>query len=82
PPPSSSSLRLQTQQRQLNPSGHCSTGAAEDGRAPTEELSCFTRWDFCSTTAGSLPKLIGNRKSIAIHLIDLYFDFEPLLVNL
>ena len=22
-------------------------GAAEDGRAPTEELSCVRGWDFC-----------------------------------
>jgi hypothetical protein len=29
----------------------CSTGAAEDDRAPTEELLCVTGWDFCSTGA-------------------------------
>ena len=29
----------------------CSTGAAEDGRAPTEELSCVKGWWFCSTGA-------------------------------
>src|SRR5689334_10063010 len=27
----------------------CTTGAAEDGRAPTEELSCVRAGDFCST---------------------------------
>jgi hypothetical protein len=27
-------------------------------------------------------ELIGNRKSIATHLIELYFDFRPLLVTL
>src|SRR6478672_11215291 len=27
----------------------CSTGAAEDGRAPTEEHSCVKGWCFCST---------------------------------
>jgi len=32
-------------------SGFCSTGAAEDGRAPTEELSCIQARDFCSTGA-------------------------------
>jgi len=29
--------------------GFRSVGAAEDGRAPTEELSCFKGWSFCST---------------------------------
>jgi len=29
----------------------CSTGAAEDGRAPTEELWCVKGWGFCSTEA-------------------------------
>src|ERR1043166_6623651 len=33
----------------LNSPGYCSTGAAEDGRAPTEEPSCVKCWDFCST---------------------------------
>jgi len=28
----------------------CSTGAAEDGHAPTEERSCIRDADFCSTT--------------------------------
>jgi hypothetical protein len=32
-------------------SSFCSMGAAEDGRAPTEELSCLRGWDFCSTGA-------------------------------
>ena len=27
----------------------CLTGAAEDGRAPTEELPCVEGWCFCST---------------------------------
>jgi len=27
-------------------------GAAEDGRAPTEEHSCVMGWDFCSMGAG------------------------------
>jgi hypothetical protein len=35
----------------LNSPGFCSTGAAEDGRAPTEELSCVRDCDFCSTGA-------------------------------
>src|SRR6476659_2671759 len=33
--------------------GYCSKGASEDGRAPTEELSCVRGCDFCSTTAGA-----------------------------
>ena len=32
-------------------SGFCSTGAAEDGRAPTEEVACVDAWGFCSTGA-------------------------------
>src|ERR1043166_9488679 len=28
--------------------GLCSMGAAGDGRAPTEELTCIDRWGFCS----------------------------------
>src|SRR6185295_7657779 len=32
-----------------NPPWYCSMGAAEDGRAPTEERSCVRGWDFFST---------------------------------
>jgi hypothetical protein len=32
----------------------CSTGAAEDGRAPTEELSCIQVRDFCSIRTAAL----------------------------
>jgi hypothetical protein len=28
----------------------CSMGAAEDGRAPTEEVACIPAWGFCSTS--------------------------------
>src|ERR1051325_2068521 len=33
----------------LNSPGCYWAGAASDGRAPTEELSCFRGWDVCST---------------------------------
>ena len=32
--------------QRFNGSWFCSTGAAEDGRAPTEELACLWVWCF------------------------------------
>ena len=77
-------------------------GAAEDGRAPAEELApvrstlasdrkrqrlrrykpLFDDGSPQAKPAVCRRKLIGNRKSIATLLIDLYFAFEPLLVTL
>jgi hypothetical protein len=33
-------------------------GAAEDGRAPTEELSCVCEGDFCSTGGSFMTFLV------------------------
>jgi hypothetical protein len=69
--------------RFANRQGCYSMGAAEDGRGPTEERLLYgERSSVRRRRAVCLQKLIGNRKSIATLLIDLYFDFESLLVTL
>jgi len=60
-------------------SGFCSTGAAEDGRAPTEELACIQFRCFCST--GRRTKSVNPKPWLAIAQIQpIYFVALHMLI--
>src|ERR1044072_1733511 len=58
-----------------------SMGAAEDGRAPTEELSCIRSRDFCSK--GCRGRTRSDRRAFAYPVkVVLFYDAQVEFVNL